>query len=289
VFAVLGARVGVVPPYALEPVIITSFVLGVAALALAAYSLADIWVSGAEGLAVAMAGVVYALPVLAILGLVAGTAIVYPPLWDVSTDPDNPPSFSAAGTTRGTFDTEQAAVQRAAYPALVSHSYPQPLGQIYEAVQHVVEEKGWAVTRDVHPTFMPTTLDEVGPTREVPEDESVTKALELKSVVTQSRSGMATEARPDLVPEIETPFPSNSPASNEATIEARAATPIFGFMDDVALRLRATEEGTEVDMRSASRVGQHDLGQNARRITQFFAALDARLQPEAAGGTSASQ
>jgi len=246
----------------------------------------DIWLSGAEGLGIAIAGIVYASPALAILGLVAAAAVLYPPLKDVSTNPADPPRFAVSGTGRGTPGTEVVAVQTAAYPNLVPHRYPLPLGEVYDAVHDVLEAKSWAITRDEHPAFMPTAITSAVPTQEVAEDEAVAEALALKSVMTQSRGGMATEARPDLVPEIETPFPSTFPPTNEATIEARAATPIFGFLDDVVVRLRATEEGTQVDMRSASRTGEHDLGHNARRIGSFFSALDARLQPEPAVGAA---
>jgi hypothetical protein len=65
-----------------------------------------------------------------------------------------------------------------------------------------------------------------------------------------------------------------------AALQAVAATPAFGFADDVAIRLRQTSEGTRVDMRSASRTGRHDLGQNVRRIRSFIADLDTALQPD---------
>jgi len=286
VLAVLGSRAGVVPSLALEPVVITGFILGVTALALAAYSLLDIWLSGAEGLGIAIAGIVYASPALVILALVAAAAVLYPPLKDVSTDPSDPPRFVASEAGHGTPGAELIAVQTASYPKLVPHRYPLPLGEVYEAVHDVLEDKGWTITRDEHPAFMPTAITSSAPTQEVAEDQAVAEALALKSVMTQSRGGMATEARPDLVPEIETPFPSTFPPTDEATIEARAATPIFGFLDDVVLRLRVTDEGTQVDMRSASGTGEHDLGHNARRIASFFSALDARLQPEPAAGAS---
>ena len=82
VLSVAGARVGVVPQMALEPVVVAGFVLGFLALGLALYSLADIWVTGAEGARIALAGIVYASPVLVMLGLVAAAAIVYPRLTD---------------------------------------------------------------------------------------------------------------------------------------------------------------------------------------------------------------
>ena len=68
---------------------------------------------------------------------------------------------------------------------------------------------------------------------------------------------------------------------SEMTIEALAHTPLLGFPVDVAVRL--TDEGTStyVDMRSSSRYGRHDLGDNAARITTFLAELDAEMATQA--------
>ena len=52
---------------------------------------------------------------------------------------------------------------------------------------------------------------------------------------------------------------------------------MFAFSEDVAIRVRAEEDETVVDMRSASRFFAHDLGSNARRISSFLNELDARL------------
>lgn len=56
-------------------------------------------------------------------------------------------------------------------------------------------------------------------------------------------------------------------------IEATATTFWFGFKDDVVVRVRGTDGGSEVDVRSVSRVGLSDLGANARRIRQILGRL----------------
>lgn len=56
-------------------------------------------------------------------------------------------------------------------------------------------------------------------------------------------------------------------------IEATATTFWFGFKDDVAVRVRAADGGSVVDLRSVSRVGVSDLGTNARRIGQILSAM----------------
>ena len=62
----------------------------------------------------------------------------------------------------------------------------------------------------------------------------------------------------------------------QGRIEATATTFWFGFKDDVVIRITPALTGSQVDMRSASRVGRSDFGMNARRVREFFAALEAR-------------
>ena len=53
----------------------------------------------------------------------------------------------------------------------------------------------------------------------------------------------------------------------------------FGFKDDVAVRIRAQGEGSQIDVRSVSRVGLSDLGANAARIRDILdGALMTRLR-----------
>lgn len=56
----------------------------------------------------------------------------------------------------------------------------------------------------------------------------------------------------------------------DGRIEATTRTMMFGFVDDVVIRVRPTPKGSAVDVRSASRVGRGDMGANARRIRAFF-------------------
>ena len=58
--------------------------------------------------------------------------------------------------------------------------------------------------------------------------------------------------------------------TDDLTIEAKATTFWFGFVDDVVVRIRPNAAGSLVDVRSASRVGMSDLGANAARIDAFI-------------------
>ena len=54
-------------------------------------------------------------------------------------------------------------------------------------------------------------------------------------------------------------------------IDATDRSLFFGFVDDIAIRITPLVNETRIDLRSVSRVGQHDLGANARRIEGFAA------------------
>ena len=56
-------------------------------------------------------------------------------------------------------------------------------------------------------------------------------------------------------------------------IEATDRTFWFGFVDDIVIRVRPTDVGSRVDVRSVSRVGVSDVGANAARIRAYLADL----------------
>lgn len=66
--------------------------------------------------------------------------------------------------------------------------------------------------------------------------------------------------------------------STSGRIEATVTTRWFRFLDDVAIRVREGAAGTEVDVRSRSRVGRSDVGANAARIRLFRERLNDRLE-----------
>lgn len=64
-------------------------------------------------------------------------------------------------------------------------------------------------------------------------------------------------------------------APQEGRLEAVDTSDWFGFRDDIVVRIRKEGTGSRVDIRSKSRVGESDLGVNAKRIRAFLAALRA--------------
>ena len=68
-------------------------------------------------------------------------------------------------------------------------------------------------------------------------------------------------------------------AADEAAgrIEAIDRTFWFGFIDDIVIRVRPTDAGSRIDVRSTSRVGVSDIGTNAARVRAYLAELAARI------------
>jgi len=58
-------------------------------------------------------------------------------------------------------------------------------------------------------------------------------------------------------------------------LAATFTSDVFGFVDDVELRLDATNQ--VIHVRSASRVGNSDLGANRKRVTRIQAAFDKQI------------
>jgi uncharacterized protein (DUF1499 family) len=61
----------------------------------------------------------------------------------------------------------------------------------------------------------------------------------------------------------------------QGRIEATATSLLFGFKDNLVVRIADDAGGTIVDVRSKSRVGRNDFGMNAKRIRAFQAKLQA--------------
>jgi hypothetical protein len=83
---------------------------------------------------------------------------------------------------------------------------------------------------------------------------------------------------------------SKEPDDKDASglIEAVAQTLVFGFRQDVAIRMVEDGDGTRVDMRSAARTSAHDLGSDADRVRGFFNDLDDALEGVSGSGQGES-
>lgn len=71
------------------------------------------------------------------------------------------------------------------------------------------------------------------------------------------------------------------PPRKVGRIEAVARTPIMGFREDVSIRVVPDGEDSRVDIRSASRYFESDLGSNAARVKKFIDDLNSAADADA--------
>ncbi len=66
---------------------------------------------------------------------------------------------------------------------------------------------------------------------------------------------------------------------DDEKITATRRTKIFRFIDDIEISIKPVGDGSTLDIKSASRIGIGDLGQNRRNIEEFLGGLEAELKP----------
>ena len=77
--------------------------------------------------------------------------------------------------------------------------------------------------------------------------------------------------------------PPTGRAAKTGVLEATDQTLLVGFTDDIIIRVEGTATRARVDVRSASRYGSFDFGQNATRVRRFLAELQARADATTPG------
>ena len=81
--------------------------------------------------------------------------------------------------------------------------------------------------------------------------------------------------------------PPTGRAAKGGTLEATDQTLVAGFTDDIVVRVDGDLRQSRIDVRSASRYGIGDLGQNAIRVRRFLTEMYARLDSTAPLGVAA--
>jgi hypothetical protein len=181
---------------------------------------AAIWQNGSRGMSrILLAFLINAL----VLAYPAYLAVQYrrlPPIYDITTDPIDPPRFEALARLRTGEGTN-----------------PAVYAGLYSAERQ----------RSAYPDIETVEL-------EVPVDRAYTVALQLVT----KRKWLIIDERPPQLPR------------RIGRIEAVARTPIMGFREDVSIRVTPDGEDSRVDIRSASRYFDADLGSNAARVSKLI-------------------
>jgi uncharacterized protein (DUF1499 family) len=66
-------------------------------------------------------------------------------------------------------------------------------------------------------------------------------------------------------------------STNASRIQLAFVVPVLVFKDDLVVKIQSEGEFVLVNVRSQSRVGKGDLGENRRHVLQLLHALDTRL------------
>jgi len=118
-------------------------------------------------------------------------------------------------------------------------------------------------------SWPPINVVETGRTPEYPDLDPRSYAVVSTSVYSAAAEAIASMPHWQIV--------GSGSGKAGTAIHAIRKTRVFRFKDDVTIRIEPMGKGTIVNVRSASRVGRVDFGQNARNIEELFAALDARI------------
>jgi Protein of unknown function (DUF1499) len=130
-------------------VLVVSFVLALAGFFLALMGLRSLWTRAALGGLRSTAALFFTLPVLVPAAAALWLSSTTAPLSDVSTDLEDPPHFSVAGSSTASNVNEpprlKPELQKQFYPAAVGRRYQLSADSIHAHVITIFEDSGWKV------------------------------------------------------------------------------------------------------------------------------------------------
>ncbi|TDH38719.1 DUF1499 domain-containing protein [Pseudohoeflea suaedae] len=250
-------------------VILLAAAIAILAVAFAAIGFTMLWLIGARGGHASFWGMMMALVVLTPVGVGAARYITLPPIHDVTTDSITPPEWleeppiEASWLPRSkTVDAEERAEQFAAYPQLTGRRYGGAIDRVLEAISALTQERKWKLVETEGADFLVPDQEPPGAAQETTKGESVV---------------------PIPVPRPETGDGVAAVSAPVVRLQFTDRSLILGLRQDIMIRLVEEEETTFVDVRAATRTGQHDLGLNARLLEGFLHDLDVALLGIAGG------
>lgn len=248
-------------------VALAAALLSAFAVYLAALGVAALWFRGARGGKASAAAFLFTALPLAAFAYGAANYVNLPPIYDISTDTADPPQWLETPAA----DQEWLGPRRAVTPAdrqaqvakwrdLTGRRYEGALDRVYTAARKVAIAQGLAIRLE---RGAPELALQEAPESEAGREEAVPDALDYIPVPLPRPSDTA----PD-----EAMLPPGDPA-----IQGEQRTFIFGFRQDVVIRLKEELETTLVDVRVASRYGDRDLGAGVAYAERYLRALDTEL------------
>lgn len=249
---------------AVQMFILIAFGLLIALLSLvfAFKAISELWTKGYRGGSQVVRGMIITLLVLLPFGYQAFLALQYPLANDVSTDMLTPPEYINAIAVRASkadkgmnpvieYDEEYSKKMILAYPKLQSRRYPAGPERVLEAVSTIIDDNEWLLTGSQGIPELKNNAD----------TENTTELAD---------NNANTETGEEQIEE-------NIDSPDDIYIEVLERTFVFGFENDVVIRIVSEDRNTLVDVRSSARWGKHDFGYNAKLIDGFLQQLDAAL------------
>ncbi|MGV0036505.1 MAG: DUF1499 domain-containing protein [Candidatus Azotimanducaceae bacterium WSBS_2022_MAG_OTU7] len=151
------------------------------------------------------------------------------------------PQMAAAGDVPAIHDITTDTANPPAFVAIVPLRENAPNGYEYGASEAWPAEKLSATTMEAYPDLKPIESG-LSVADAVDRTETTLQAMGLEIVAVDKDAGL---------------------------VEATATTSWFGFKDDMVVRIVGDGDGSRIDLRSMSRIGQSDVGANAARIMDF--------------------
>ncbi|MEM9278550.1 MAG: DUF1499 domain-containing protein [Pseudomonadota bacterium] len=229
-------------------------IISLISLVFAIRAVVELWTKGYRGGSKVVRGAFLSLLVLIPFIYFMFLALQFPLANDISTDSFDPPQYVSANQYRAQridegmnpvveYTSEYARRIVVAYPKLQPRRYPAGAERVLEAVTAIIQENEWPVTG----TFgLP--------------DRSADAATE------DTESSDSEEVLED-----------NLAVPDDMYVEFVERTLVFGFENDVVVRIVSEDQNTLVDVRASSRWGRHDFGYNAKLIERFLVQLDTAL------------
>jgi uncharacterized protein (DUF1499 family) len=152
------------------------------------------------------------------------------------------PQMAAAGNVPPIHDITTDTANPPAFVAILPLRENAPNGYEYGVSEAWPAEKLGATTMEAYPGLKPIESD-LSAADAVDRTEATLQGMGLEIVAVDKEAGL---------------------------VEATATTFWFGFKDDMVVRIIGNGEGSKIDLRSMSRVGQSDMGVNAARMTDFI-------------------
>ena len=148
VIPILMHRAQAMSTEAFDAVEIVALVVTLLTLAVTLGAISRLWVTGDLGWGKAIAGLVLGLVCLAPLGLWTAEFVLYPGLPDASTAAASPPELL---TPVASAASPSPADPVPAFPNLKNRNYPVSTGRMFQLVDQLVVDRGWAVSRRREP------------------------------------------------------------------------------------------------------------------------------------------